>query len=197
MADITTAGELKGKTLRIILNDGQPRDLDFDFEAQCVIEETMRNHGLKPDEEQARMLKEEAAKAKALEDGVDYIPTINHDGPGYFRSMGIFAYALTASWREDNGEGGMTFAQFKRLLPIRPASRTKAWTDAVTAAMASETDESPNAPAPAEDPLLAASARKSRKADAASASVSPPTGISSGTAAEPSSESRPSESSGA
>jgi len=193
MGEITTGAELKGITVRAILKDGVPRDLDFDFEAQCLIEETMRGYGMRPEVEQARLLKEQVDKAAAEAAGTDYVPEISNDGPGYFRSMGIFAYALTASWRADNGEGDMTYKQFAKLLPARPPAALHSWTSAVNRAMASETDESPNGEGPVVGPPLDES---SETPASDSGSLSPPTGTSSGIAAEPSSESAQSESSG-
>ncbi len=169
----TTARQLRGLKRRIVLLDDVPRDLRFDFECQCVIEEMMRDCGLSPEKEQERLLKEAAEEAQAKRSGLTYEPT-EQRGPGFYRTMGIFAFGLTASWREDNGEGTMTYSQFRRLLPARPIARLKGWVDTVIEVMQSETAEGNGPPTDAPAPT----------APDASGSQSPPTGISSGICAE-------------
>ena len=150
----TTATKLKGVKRRIVLLDDVPRDLSFDFNAQCVIEEETRKCGVSPEEERTRVLAEVNAVAEAKAKGVEHVPQAH--GPGFYRTMGIFAYALTSSWREDSGEK-MSYHEFSKILPNRPAERLRGWIEAVTAVMTSEIDaeeagDSGNAPSPETGP---------------------------------------------
>ena len=173
----TTARQLRGLKRRIVLLDDVPRDLRFDFECQCVIEEMMREAGLSPEKEQERLLKETAEEAEAKAAGLPFEPR-EQRGPGFYRTMGIFAYGLTATWREDNHESAMSYSQFRKLLPARPVERLKGWVDTVVEVMNAEGGEGNEPPTDAPEPTV----------PDASDSQSPPTGTSSGICAEPGSE---------
>lgn len=147
----TSARQIKGQTgLKIVMLDDVARRLAFDFNAQMVMEEAFRDHGLSPEDEHRRILQEAAAEDAAKKAGLKYTPPAPK-GPGTSRSLAICAYALTATWREDNDEEGMTFREFRRLLPQVKVGH--GWQAIVASAMSFEQDPpTGNEPSPENPP---------------------------------------------
>lgn len=152
-----TGAQLKGERRWIILKDGVPRELAYDFNALMAFEREFQL----PDLEALKKLRERYPKGVPtgeLEQAVREI--------GYLENTARWAYCLTESYREDNNEQ-MTWREFKRLLQVPPKEMKQAiaWQTATLAVLAQEhgveegnaegeagSDEILSSPSPSESP---------------------------------------------
>jgi hypothetical protein len=104
-----TAAQLVSTRRFVILRDGVPRELDYDFSALCCFEASFTM----PEVEAFERLQAAYPKGIPTAELQKLRPKI-----GMVENSGRWAFCLTAAWREDNQEGDMTWQEFKRkLLP--------------------------------------------------------------------------------
>lgn len=144
-----TGPQLKGERRMILLLDGVPRELTYDFSAACVIEREFTMPLSKVVEEirgglERQAPKDEQGNLKDPETVQEQLERLLADEGvrlevGTLETAGRWAYAMTETWREDNNER-MTWKEFKKLLPVPPRHKAESqeWQAAVYAHMMAE-----------------------------------------------------------
>ena len=130
MSEELTAAQLVAPRRFIVLRDGIPRELDYDFSALACYETAF----MMPEMERFEALQAQYPKGVPIAELQKLRPKT-----GMVLNSGRWAYCLTAAWREDNGEAEMTWREFKRLLPgPKHPEACEAWQTAVQAMLHTE-----------------------------------------------------------
>lgn len=117
---------------RLLLSDAAPREMAYDFNAIACFERVaggLEEYASKPSPEAPRAAQDESDSSPRPEPP----PRAKEPTRGSLDTLAAWGYALTSSWREDNEEAHMTFAEFRRLIPVHPPERLGAFVATVSA----------------------------------------------------------------